>query len=82
MTNATVSGISSAPQGATFKVTYKGTESEYVVDPDTPILAYTQGDASLLKPGAAVFVIALKQPDGKLVSTNVTAETNGIKPPM
>ena len=82
MTNATVTGISAAPKGQTFKVTYKGTESEYIVDPDTPILSYVQGDASMLKPGIAVFVIALKQPDGKIVSTNVTAETNGIKPPM
>jgi len=82
MTNATVNGISAAPEGQTLKVTYKGGESEYIVKPDTPILTYSQGDPSMLKPGTAVFVIALKQPDGTLTSTTVTAETNGIKPPM
>lgn len=82
MTNATVSGISAAPQGKTLSVTFKGKQSIFVVDPDTVILSYTKGDVSQLKPGAAVFVFARKQPDGKLVSANVTAETNGIKPPM
>lgn len=82
MTNATVAGISSAPQGETLKVTYKGHESEYIVKPGTPILTYAPGDPSMLKPGTAVFVLAFKQPDGKLTSSQVTAETNGIKPPM
>jgi hypothetical protein len=82
MTNATVAGISSAPKGETLKVTYKGQESEYIVTPETPILTYAPGDAAMLKPGAAVFVFAVKQPDGKLTSSQITAETNGIKPPM
>lgn len=82
MTNATVAGISSAPQGETLKVTYKGQTSEYTIKPGTPILTYSPGDPGMLKPGTAVFVIALKQPDGKLTSNAVTAETNGIKPPM
>jgi hypothetical protein len=81
MTNATVTGISGAPQGATLTVSYKGKQSTFIVDPDTVILAYTKGDAGQLKPGA-VFVTAMKAPDGKLVAKNVTAETNGIKPPM
>lgn len=82
MTNATVAQISAAPQGQVLKVTYKGTESEYVVGPDVPILSYVNGDASLLKPGAAVFVGAFKQPDGTLTSNAVTAEKDGVKPPM
>src|ERR1700757_1842153 len=52
MTNATVSGVTGAPQGQTLKVTYKGGESELVVGPDTPIFGYGSGDMSLLKPGA------------------------------
>src|SRR5215469_8554961 len=63
MTNATVTGVTAAPQGQTLKVTYKGGESELVVGPDTPILGYGAGDMSLLKPGAAVFIVAQKQPD-------------------
>jgi len=82
MTNATVSGITGAPQSQTLKVTYKGNESEIVVDPDTPILGYGAGDASLLKPGAAIFIVALKKPDGTLSAARVTAEKDGVKPPM
>lgn len=82
MTNATVAGIAGAGGGQTLKVSYKGSESEYVVDADCPVFGYTQGDASLLKPGAAVFVIALKKPDGSLSAARITAEKDGIKPPM
>jgi hypothetical protein len=82
MTNATVAGISSAPQGQVVKVTYKGGESEIIVPNDIPIVAYAPGDASLLKPGAAIFTVALKKPDGTLTSTRVTAEKDGVKPPM
>jgi hypothetical protein len=82
MTNATVTGIAGAPQGQTLKVTYKGGESEIVVGPDTPVFGYASGDASLLKPGAAVFIVALKKPDGSLSTARVTAEKDGVKPPM
>ena len=82
MTNATVSGVTGAPQGETLKVTYKGGESELVVGPDTPIFGYGSGDMSLLKPGAAVFIVAQKQPDGSLSAARVTAEKDGVKPPM
>jgi hypothetical protein len=82
MTNATVTGVAGAPQGQTLKVSYKGNESEIVVGPDTPIFGYGSGDASLLKPGAAVFLVALKKPDGTLAASRVTAEKDGVKPPM
>ena len=38
--------------------TFTGGESEYSIGPDVPILANAPGDMNLLKPGAAVFVIA------------------------
>lgn len=82
MTNATVSGLSSAPQGQTLKVSYKGGESELVVGPDTPIFGYGTGDMSLLKPGAAVFIVAQKQADGSLTAARATVEKDGVKPPM
>ena len=82
MTNATVSGISEGTQGHTLKVAYKGGESEVIVGPDTPIVTYVPADPSLLKPGAAVFLIALKKPDGSLSAARVTAEKDGVKPPM
>jgi len=82
MTNATVTGVTGAPQGQTLKVSYKGGESELVVGPDTPIFGYGSGDTTLLKPGAAVFVVAQKQADGTLTAARVTAEKDGVKPPM
>ena len=82
MTNATVSAVTAAPQGQTLKVNYKGNESEIVVGTDTPIFGYGSGDATLLKPGAAVFLVAQKKPDGSLSAGRVTAEKDGVKPPM
>ena len=82
MTNATVAGITNAPQGGVLKVTYKGGESEIIVDPDTPVFGYGAGDASLLKSGAAIFTVAQKKPDGSLTAIRVTAEKDGVKPPM
>jgi len=81
MTNATVGKVDQAPQGPVLHVTFKGTESEYTVGPDVPVLANGPGDISLLKPGVAVFVIALKH-EGKLTSARLYAEKDGIKPPM
>jgi|AmaraimetFIIA100_FD_contig_101_331578_length_1560_multi_5_in_0_out_0_2 hypothetical protein len=82
MTNATVGTVSQSPQGGVIHVKYKGGESEYTVGPEVPVLAYVAGDRSLLKPGAAIFTVADKKPDGTLTTGRVTAEKNGVKPPM
>jgi hypothetical protein len=82
MTNATVGTVTQAPEGEVLHVTFKGGESEYSIAPGVPVLAAAPGDMSLLKPGAAVFVIALKHPDGSLTSSRLYAEKDGIKPPM
>jgi hypothetical protein len=82
MTNATVSGITTMAKGETLKVSYKGKKSEYVIDPGCPILAFGPGDRSLLKPNTYVVVLGAKQPDGKIIGGNITAEANGVKPPM
>ncbi len=82
MTNATVGTVSQTGASGVVKVTYKGGESEYVVAADVPVLAYVPADRTLLKPGAAVVTIAAKQPDGSLQTGRVTAEKDGVKPPM
>ena len=82
MTNATVGTVTKAPEGMILHVTFKGGESEYSVGADVPVLANAPGDASVLKPGVAVFVIAVKNPDGSLTSNRIYAEKDGIKPPM
>jgi hypothetical protein len=82
MTNAIVEGVAGAPQGQVLKLTYKDQQTELVVPPNTPIVAAVPGDKSLLKPGAAVFITARKQPDGMLSAVRITAEKDGVKPPM
>lgn len=82
MTNATVGTVSQAPEGEVLHVTFKGGESEYSIGPDVPVLASAPGNMNLLKPGIAVFVIAMKHPDGSLTSSRLYAEKDGIKPPM
>jgi len=82
MTNATVGTVSQSAEGSVVRVTYKGGESEYIVGPAVPVLAYVPADMGLLKPGAAVLLTAQKHPDGTLTANRVTAEKDGVKPPM
>lgn len=82
MTNAIVEGLASAPQGQVFKLSYKGEQTEIVVPPDTPVVSFVPADKSLLKPGAAVYIAARKQPDGMFSAIRITAEKDGVKPPM
>jgi hypothetical protein len=80
MTNATVATVAADPTAHTLRLTYKGGEQLIQVDPETKILAFVDGDPSLLKPGAAVSVYASKASDGKLSAKFVQAEKNGVKP--
>jgi hypothetical protein len=82
MTNATAGTITKEGNGDVVSVTYKGTTSDYIIDADTPIFAYAQGDTALLVPGAAVFIVAPKKDDGTMTAARVTVEKDGVKPPM
>jgi hypothetical protein len=82
MTNATVGTVTQTPNGPLVHVTFTGGESEYTIGPDVPILAGSDGDKSLLVPGATVFAIASKKDDGPLTSLRIYVEKDGVKPPM
>ena len=82
MTNAILAQITEAPEGHVMKVTFKGNEAEVTIPDGIPIVGYIPADASLLKPGAAVFISAQKQADGTLTAARVTAEKDGVKPPL
>jgi len=82
MTNATVGTVSQTGDGGVIRVIYKDGQSEYTVGPDVPVVAYVAGDATLLKPGAAILTIARERADGSLLTNRVTAEKDGVKPPM
>ena len=82
MTNSYVIEVRATPEGQVLKGKYKDGEIETIVEPDAPIVTYVPGDPSLLKPGAAVFISALKKPDGSLTAARLAAEKDGVKPPM
>jgi hypothetical protein len=84
MTNATVTAMSgvagSGAHGLT--LTYPGGKQQIEVPPGTPIVTYQAADASLLKPGAQVFVIAEKAADGTMSAQRIAVGKDGMKPPM
>jgi hypothetical protein len=82
MTNANVDQIVAAVDGQTLTVKYKDGEKKIFVPADTPIVAYVPGDRSDLKPGAKVFIVAVKQPDGTLHGRAWRVGRDGVTPPM
>jgi hypothetical protein len=82
MTNGAVAQVSGPPQGRVLTLTFHGKHAAITIPPEAPIVAFAPGSPSLLQPGAAVIIFAQKQPDGSLAATGVTAEKNGVKPPM
>src|SRR3982074_730270 len=82
MTNAFVEEVTETPKGRVLKGKWKDGTIETIVEPDAPIVIYVPGDPSLLKPGAAGTIAALKTPGGTIRAARVTAEKDGVKPPM
>src|SRR5262249_17286611 len=82
MTNATVDQVTSAVDGQTLTVKYKDGEKKILVPSTTPIVIYVSADKSDLKPGAKVFIIAAKQPDGTLQARAWRVGRDGVTPPM
>ena len=82
MTNGNVEQIASAVDGRTLTMKYKDGEKKILVPAGTPIVAYVQGDKSDLKPGAKVFIVAAKQPDGTLQGRAWRVGRDGVTPPM
>jgi Domain of unknown function (DUF5666) len=82
MTNAFIVEVTETPQGQVLKGKWKDGTIETIVEPTAPIVTYVPGDPSLLRPGAAVTIFAQKKPDGTVTASNVTAEKDGVKPPM
>jgi uncharacterized protein DUF5666 len=82
MTNANVDQVVTAVDGQTLTLKYKDGEKTIFVAVDTPIVAYVRGDNNDLKPGAKVFIAAIKQPDGTLQGRAWRVGRNGVTPPM
>jgi hypothetical protein len=82
MTNAAVDTTVSSVDGQVVTVKYKDGEKKVIIPPNTPIVAYTQGNKDEVKPGAQIMITAAqKQPDGSLVAPQINIG-RGVTPPM
>ncbi len=86
MTNANVEKIESATvdksRGQFLTLKYKDGEQKIFVPSDAPIVKNVAGERALLKPGAGVYVAAVRGDDGTVAATRITVGLNGIMPPM
>jgi len=82
MTNANVEQAVTGVDGQTLTLKYKDGEKKIFVPTGTPIVVYVQGAKSDLKPGAKVFIAAIKQPDGTLQGRAWRVGRDGVTPPM
>ncbi len=85
MTNGTVDTTAEQVERTgehTLTVKYKGGQKKIVVSADTPIVAYEPADAKALAPGANVYVIVQRAPDGSLTAVRIDVGKDGLVPPM
>lgn len=82
MTNATVSSAAPGAGGQTLQLQYQGGSATVAVPPGTPVVKLAPGTRALLTPGAHVFAIAARRPDGTLVAERVTVGEGAVVPPM
>jgi hypothetical protein len=86
MTNGDVTTVVTGAKGQELDIKYNGRGGQgvrhVVVPPGTPVVLFTQGDHSAIKPGAQVLVFAAKGPDGMLHAMGVLTGENGAAPPF
>src|SRR5258708_878427 len=72
----------SPPARIRLTVQYKGGEKKVLVREKAVIVSFTPTERSALKPGAKVFAVTQRQPDGSLTAARVNVGLNGQVPPM
>jgi len=82
MTNANVASITSMGKDRVMTVQYKGGEKKILVPETAVVVAFTPSDKSEIKPGAQIFCVAQKPPDGSLTAARVNVGLKGQIPPM
>ncbi len=81
MTNGEAGNPVTSVDGLTVMVKYKGGEKKILVTPSTPIVQFQVSDASALKPGAAISIVAAtKKPDGTFETNRINVGLNGVVP--
>src|SRR5713101_3967380 len=82
MTNANVANVVNMGKDRVLTVQYKGGEKKVLVPENAVIVSFTPTDRSVLKPGAQVFMVSQRQPDGSLTAARVNVGLKGQVPPM
>lgn len=82
MTNANVANVTNMGKDRVLTVQYKGGEKKVLVPENAVVVSFTPAERSELKPGAAVFVVSQRQPDGSLTAPRVNVGLKGQIPPM
>jgi len=81
MTNGEAGNPVTGVDGLAVMVKYKGGEKKIIVTPSTPIVQYQISDASALKAGAAISIVAAtKKPDGTFETNRINVGLNGVVP--
>jgi hypothetical protein len=82
MTNAAVADIASVGKDRVMTLKYKDGEKKVLVPENATVVAFQPTEKSSLKPGAHIFAVTQKQPDGSLTAARVNVGVNGQVPPM
>jgi len=82
MTNANVANVKTMGKERMLTVQYKGGEKQILVPENAVVVSFTPADKGELKPGAHVFAVTQRQPDGSLTAARVNVGLGGIVPPM
>jgi hypothetical protein len=69
-------------QGQLLTLQYEGGQQKVFVPSGTPIVKNVTGNRALLKPGAGVYIPAVRGDDDTLTAMRITVGIGGIMPPM
>jgi hypothetical protein len=81
MTSATVQEVRPEGEGRLIHVKYPDGEKEIFVPADIPVWTFHPGNASMLVPGAYVFIGARRLDNGSYAASSVIVEKDGVKLP-
>ena len=82
MTNGTVGKVTAGAKGRELVVSYSTGQRKIVVPPKVPVVQITNGDRTLVRTGAKVFLVAFPKPGGGLITGAVAVGEKGAAPPM
>jgi hypothetical protein len=81
MTNASVATATAKGDMRFLTLTYKGGEQNILVPPTAPVVAFVPGAASIVRPGAPVFVLS-DNTNGTITAGLVAVGSHGLTPPF